>query len=61
MRLMTRFDCSEMLFDTLTQLAPRLSKVLSKGIVKWCIRNVREMETWNPRLRFLHVLNRFEY
>jgi O-methyltransferase involved in polyketide biosynthesis len=43
----------EMLFDTLSPLAPRLSKVLTKGIVKWGIGNVREMETWNPRLRFV--------
>jgi methyltransferase (TIGR00027 family) len=52
-RLTDRFDCGELLFDTLWPLAPRLSKVLTKGIVKWGIGNAREMETWNPKLRFL--------
>jgi hypothetical protein len=41
------------LFDTVSPLGPLLSKVLTKGIIKWGIRNVRDMETWNPRLRFL--------
>ena len=51
-RLTDRYS-GEMLFDTLSRLAPRLSKVLTKGIIKWGIGNVREMETWNPRLRFV--------
>jgi len=52
-RLTDRFDCGEMLFDTTSALAPLLSKVLTKGITKWGIRDAREMESWNPRLRFL--------
>jgi O-methyltransferase involved in polyketide biosynthesis len=52
-RVIDRFDCGEMLFDTLWALAPLMSKVLTKGIIKWGIGNVREMETWNPRLRFV--------
>jgi O-methyltransferase involved in polyketide biosynthesis len=52
-RLTDRFDCGEMLFDTLWALAPLMSKVLTKGIIKWGIRDVREMERWNPRLRLL--------
>ena len=52
-RLTDRFDCGEMLFDTLSALAPLLSRVLTKGIIKWGIRDARELETWNPRLRFL--------
>jgi hypothetical protein len=27
--------------------------VLTKGTVTWGIRDVRDMETWNPRQRFL--------
>jgi hypothetical protein len=27
--------------------------VLTKGITKWGIRDAREIEQWNPRLRFL--------
>jgi O-methyltransferase involved in polyketide biosynthesis len=52
-RLTDRFDSGEMLFDTLSTLAPQLSKVLTKGIIKWGIRDVRDMQTWNPRLRLL--------
>jgi O-methyltransferase involved in polyketide biosynthesis len=52
-RLTDRFDCGEMLFDTVWPSAPRLSKAFTKGIVKWGIRDARELQTWNPRLRFL--------
>lgn len=52
-RLTDRFDSGELQFDTLSRLAPLLSKVLTKGIIKCGIRNVRDLETWNPRLRFL--------
>ncbi len=52
-RLTDRFDCGEMLFDTLSALAPLLSKVLTKGIIKWGIHDARELQNWNPRLRFL--------
>lgn len=52
-RLTDRFDSGELLFDTLSALAPRLSKVLTKGIITWGIRDARDIETWNPRLRFL--------
>jgi hypothetical protein len=30
-----------------------MSKVLTKGIIKWGISDAREIQTWNPRLRFL--------
>lgn len=52
-RLTDRFDSGEMLFDTLPPSAPRMSKVFTKGITKWGIRDVRHLQTWNPRLRFL--------
>ena len=52
-RLTDRFGSGELLFDTLSPMAPRLSLLFSGGIVKWGIRNAREIETWNPRLRFL--------
>lgn len=52
-RLTDRFDSGEMLFDTTTALAPLMSKVLTKGITKWGIRDARELQTWNPRLRFV--------
>ncbi|CDO88672.1 methyltransferase [Mycobacterium triplex] len=52
-RLLDRFDCGELQFDTLAALAPLLSKVLTRGIIKWGIGNAREIEAWNPRLRFV--------
>ncbi|CQD15713.1 tetracenomycin polyketide synthesis O-methyltransferase TcmP [Mycobacterium europaeum] len=52
-RLTDRFDCGEMHFDTLSALAPLLSKVFTRGIIKWGIRDARELQTWNPRLRLL--------
>jgi methyltransferase (TIGR00027 family) len=52
-RLTDRFDCGEMLFDTLWPSAPRMSKAFTKGLVKWGIGDVRELQAWSPRLRFL--------
>jgi methyltransferase (TIGR00027 family) len=52
-RITDRFGGGELLFDTVSPLGPRLSKVLTKGITKWGIRDARELERWNPRLRFL--------
>jgi methyltransferase (TIGR00027 family) len=52
-RLTDRFDCGEMHFDTLSALAPLLSKAFTRGIIKWGIRDARELQTWNPRLRLL--------
>jgi methyltransferase (TIGR00027 family) len=52
-RLTDRFGSGELLFDTVSPMGPRLSKVFTKGITKWGIRNARELERWNPRLRFL--------
>ncbi len=51
--LTDRFDYGELPFDTLSPPGPRLSKVFTKGYVKWGIRDVRDIQTWNPRLRFL--------
>lgn len=52
-RLSDQFTGGEMHFDTLSALAPLLSKLFTRGIIKWGIRDVREIATWNPRLRFL--------
>lgn len=52
-RLTDQFTGGEMHFDTLSALAPLLSKLFTRGIIKWGIRDVREIATWNPRLRFL--------
>lgn len=51
-RLTDRFEHGEMLFDTISPMGPRLSKIFTKGIVKWGIGDVRDIEHWNPRLRF---------
>ena len=52
-RLTNGFPGGEMLFDTLSPMGPRLSKVFLRGIVKWGVRDARQIEEWNPRLRFL--------
>jgi methyltransferase (TIGR00027 family) len=52
-RLTDRFGGGELLFDTVSPMGPRLSKLFTKGITKWGIRDARELERWNPRLRFL--------
>ncbi|ORW53874.1 methyltransferase [Mycobacterium paraense] len=52
-RVTDRFGGGELAFDTASAMAPRLSKVLTKGITKWGIGDAREIERWNPRLRFL--------
>lgn len=52
-RLTDRFADGELVFDTVSPLGPRLSKLLTKGIIKWGIRDARAIERWNPRLRFL--------
>lgn len=51
--LTDRFGGGELLFDTTSPMGPRLSKVLTKGITKWGIADARELQRWNPRLRFL--------
>lgn len=52
-RLTDRFAGGEMHFDTLSALAPLLSKFFTRGIIKWGIKDAREIATWNPRLRFI--------
>jgi O-methyltransferase involved in polyketide biosynthesis len=52
-RLVDRFGCGELLFDTLSALAPLISKVFTKGITKWGISNAQAMQNWNPALRFI--------
>lgn len=52
-RLTDRFDRGEMLFDTLAPLAPLMSRVFTNGIVKWGIRDVGDLQVWNPKLRLL--------
>jgi len=42
-----------MLFDTLSPTGPRLSKRFTKGIVKWGIGDARQIQQWNPRMRFI--------
>ena len=56
-RLIDRFDSGEMLFDTLPPSGPRMSKVLTHGIVKWGIRDAREIETWALGLRFIEAVS----
>ena len=52
-RITDRFGSGELAFDTVSPMGPRLSKVFTKGITKWGIADARQLERWNPRLRFL--------
>jgi methyltransferase (TIGR00027 family) len=52
-RLTDRFDGGEMLFDTLSALAPLLSRLLTRGIIKWGVRDAADLQRWNPKLRLL--------
>jgi O-methyltransferase involved in polyketide biosynthesis len=52
-RLVDRFGHGQLLFDTVSPLGPPLSRAFTKGIVKWGIGNARDMQGWNPALRFL--------
>ncbi|MDT5220634.1 MAG: hypothetical protein QOF15_2739 [Mycobacterium sp.] len=52
-RLTDQFGSGELLFDTLSALAPLLSKVFTRGIIKWGIRHARDLETWNPSLHLV--------
>jgi methyltransferase (TIGR00027 family) len=51
--LTDRFDSGEMLFDTLSALAPLLSRLFTRGIIKWGIGNARDLESWIPKLRLV--------
>ena len=52
-RVTDRFGNGELLFDTLSPSGPRLSKMFTKGIVKWGIRDAREIEAWGLGLQFV--------
>jgi O-methyltransferase involved in polyketide biosynthesis len=52
-RLTDRFGNGELLFDALAPSGPRLSKLFTHGIVKWGIRDTREIEHWGLGLRFI--------
>ncbi|WP_197513675.1 class I SAM-dependent methyltransferase [Mycobacterium sp. E2462] len=52
-RLADRFGGGEMLFDTLSPWAPRLSRLFTRGIVKWGLADARAIEAWDPRLRLV--------
>jgi O-methyltransferase involved in polyketide biosynthesis len=52
-RLVGRFDRGELLFDATSPSGPRLSKLFTHGIVKWGIRDARDIEGWNLGLHFV--------
>ncbi|HZA10278.1 class I SAM-dependent methyltransferase [Mycobacterium sp.] len=47
-RITDRFGSGEVIFDVLSQWGPRTSKLIKSGV-----RDRREIERWNPRLRCL--------
>lgn len=52
-RLTDRFEHGDIAFDTIAPIGPKLSKLISNGMVKWGINDMREVERWNPRLRLV--------
>ena len=52
-RLVCRFGRGELLFDATSPSGPRLSKLFTHGIVKWGIRDARDIEGWNLGLHFV--------
>ena len=56
-RLTDRFGIGELHFDTLSPAGPRLSKIFTNGIVKWGIRDAREIEEWSLGLRLVEQVS----
>jgi O-methyltransferase involved in polyketide biosynthesis len=54
-RLTDHFSTGELLADLQAPWAPRLSKVLTSGIVKWGSRDGHELAQWNSRLDLVEV------
>ncbi len=52
-RVTDRCGNGELLFDTTAPSGPRLSKLFTHGIVKWGVRDARDIEGWNLGLRFV--------
>jgi methyltransferase (TIGR00027 family) len=56
-RLTDRFGNGELLFDTLSPAGPRLSKLVTHNIIKWGIRDSRDLEGWGVGLRFIEQVS----
>jgi O-methyltransferase involved in polyketide biosynthesis len=52
-RLVDRFDTGELLADLLSEWGPRLSRILTSGLIKWGTRDGREITRWDARLRLI--------
>jgi O-methyltransferase involved in polyketide biosynthesis len=54
-RLTDRFSTGELVADLTPPSGPRLSKIFTKGIVRWGTRDGHELTQWNPRLKLLET------
>jgi O-methyltransferase involved in polyketide biosynthesis len=52
-RLVDRFDTGELQADLLSRWGPRLSKILTSGIIRWGTSDGAEVARWEPRLRLV--------
>ena len=52
-RLVGRFGCGELLFDSTSPSGPWLSKLFTHGIVKWGLRDARDLGAWDLGLHFV--------
>ena len=56
-RLTDRFSIGELLADLLSPWGPRLSKIVTSGIVKSASRDGHEFMEWNPRFNLLETVD----
>lgn len=52
-RLTDRFGSGELLADLLSRWGPRLSRILTSGIIRWGTRDGHEFSRWNTRLHLV--------
>jgi O-methyltransferase involved in polyketide biosynthesis len=52
-RLVDRFDTGELLADLVSKWGPRLSRILTPGLIKWGTRDGGEITRWDARLRLI--------
>ncbi|WP_234815394.1 class I SAM-dependent methyltransferase [Mycolicibacterium duvalii] len=49
-RVLDRYDSGELIADLLSPWGPRMSRVFTRGLIKWGTRDGGEITRWEPRL-----------
>lgn len=50
-RLLDRYDTGELIADFLSPWGPRMSRIFTRGLIKWGTRDGGEITRWEPRLK----------